>query len=110
MAIQVAGALLDGCVLAMIAQGDAYGYSLTQNIKKTLGVSESTLYPVVRRLQTEGSLTTYDQPHNGRNRRYYRITDLGVEKYQTILTEWQNFKNSIDKLLGVKEMKGDNDG
>jgi PadR family transcriptional regulator PadR len=100
MAIQVTGTLLDACVLAMLTEGDAYGYSLTQSIRETLEVSESTLYPVMRRLQTDECLTTYDEPHSGRNRRYYKITDRGMEKYRACLEEWDLFKKRIDSILG----------
>jgi len=99
MAIQAAGTLLDGCVLSLLTREDAYGYNLTQQMKSTLGVSESTLYPVVRRLQTEGCLTVYDVPHNGRNRRYYRITERGMEKYQSFKAEWADFKRRVDMIL-----------
>ena len=105
MAIQVTGSLLDACVLALLVDGDAYGYSLTQNVRKTLDVSESTLYPVMRRLQTDECLTTYDEPHSGRNRRYYKITGRGLEKYRACVEEWELFKQRIDAILGG----GDND-
>ena len=105
MAIQVTGSLLDACVLAMLADGDTYGYSLTQNVRKTLDVSESTLYPVMRRLQTDECLTTYDEPHSGRNRRYYKITGRGLDKYKACVEEWEAFKQRIDAILGG----GDND-
>ena len=100
MAIQVTGTLLDACVLALLSENDAYGYSLTQNVKETLDVSESTLYPVMRRLQVDECLTTYDEPYNGRNRRYYKITERGMEKYRDIIAEWQVFKQKVDKILG----------
>ena len=100
MAIQVTGTLLDACVLAMLVESDAYGYSLTQSVRETLDVSESTLYPVMRRLQNAEFLTTYDEPHSGRNRRYYRITERGLEKYQACLDEWALFKQRIDSILG----------
>ena len=100
MTIQATGPLLDGCVLSVIAREDAYGYSLTQNVKEILGVSESTLYPVMRRLQTDECLTAYDVPHNGRNRRYYKITGRGQDKLKEILTEWVDFKEKIDAFLG----------
>ena len=99
MAIQASGLLLDACVLALLMEKDAYGYELTQGMKKTLEVSESTLYPVVRRLQTEECLTTYDKPFNGRNRRYYQITERGAEKYQAAFEEWEGFKKKIDEIL-----------
>jgi PadR family transcriptional regulator PadR len=99
MAIQTAGILLDGCVLSLLAREDAYGYSLTQQVKNTLGVSESTLYPVMRRLQTDNCLTVYDKPHNGRNRRYYKITERGLEKFRECRDEWADFKQRIDGIL-----------
>ena len=80
MTFQIGSVLLDACVLAILAKEDTYGYRLTQQIKETLGVSESTLYPVLRRLQKEELLETYDVAVMGRNRRYYRLTDEGLEK------------------------------
>jgi len=99
MAIQAAGVLLDGCVLSLLARADAYGYSLTQQVKSTLGVSESTLYPVMRRLQTDNCLTVYDMPHNGRNRRYYRITERGLERFRECCDEWADFKKRVDSIM-----------
>jgi len=99
MIIQASGLLLDGCVLSLISKEDAYGYSLTQQVKTALGVSESTLYPVMRRLQTEGSLTAYDVSHNGRNRRYYQITDKGREKYESCAREWENFTQRVNHIM-----------
>ena len=99
MAIQASGILLDGCVLSLLAREDAYGYSLTQQVKSILGVSESTLYPVMRRLQTDDCLMVYDMPHNGRNRRYYRITERGLERFRECLNEWTDFKRRVDEIL-----------
>ncbi len=100
--IQIPSALLEACVLAVLAKEEAYGYSLTQSIKETLDVSESTLYPVLRRLENDGLLSTYDQPKSGRIRRYYKLTQAGKENYQASLKEWQMFKQSIDKLRRTK--------
>ena len=99
MAIQATGVLLDGCVLSLLSAEDAYGYSLTQQMKSSLGVSESTLYPVMRRLQTDDCLTVYDKPHNGRNRRYYRITERGLERFKKCAEEWADFKARVDKIF-----------
>ena len=102
---QVSAALLDACVLAMLLREDAYGYVLTQNAKEVLNVSESTLYPVLRRLQKEGNLTVYDKPYDGRNRRYYQITDSGKEKLSEYIAQWSEYKEKVDKILigGNKE-------
>ena len=101
MSIQATGILLDGCVLSLLSHEDAYGYSLTQKIKSALGVSESTLYPVMRRLQTDGSLTVYDVHHNGRNRRYYKITAKGKEKYQDCYLMWNDYVQRVNKLMAI---------
>jgi len=99
MNFQVGAALLDACVLAILSREDAYGYVLTQNVKEILNVSESTLYPVLRRLQKEDYLTTYDMPFDGRNRRYYQITDKGKEKLSEYLKEWDEYKGKVDKII-----------
>ena len=99
MVFQLGASLLDACVLSTLNQGDVYGYILTQNIKTVVDVSESTLYPVLRRLQKDNCLEAYDQPFNGRNRRYYRITENGVNKLKFYETEWETYKSNVDKLL-----------
>ena len=102
MNIPVSGQLLDGCVLSLLTKEDAYGYNLTQQVKNDLSVSESTLYPVMRRLQADECLQTYDVPHNGRNRRYYQITEKGRTKYLETQAGWLDFKIRIDRILGLQ--------
>lgn len=100
MAIQIPTRLLDGAVLAFLKQNDLYGYALTQNVQKVFEISESTIYPVLRRLKKNNYLTTYDEPYQGRNRRYYHITDDGIELLQTIQDEWQGFSTNVDQVIG----------
>ena len=69
-------------------------------MKPYLTLSESTLYPVLRRLQKENYLTTYDQPFQGRNRRYYKITEEGLQQLAFYKEEWESYKSKIDVLLG----------
>ncbi len=99
MIFQLGSALLDACVLAQLNREDTYGYVLTQNVKEIVDISESTLYPVLRRLQKDNCLTTYDQPYQGRNRRYYAITDEGRQKLDFYLAEWAEYKNKLDNIL-----------
>jgi PadR family transcriptional regulator PadR len=99
MRFAVAGALLDACVLGLVLEKPAYGYELTQRAQAIIDVSESTLYPVLRRLQKEGMLTTFDQPFDGRNRRYYEITTAGKLKLGELTVAWKDYKNRIDSLL-----------
>jgi len=103
MTFQLGSALLDACVLAIVDKEDAYGYSLTQQVQSVMDISESTLYPVLRRLQKANCLTTYDQPYQGRNRRYYQITEQGRVRLLELLQEWQMYKQKVDcVLLGGK--------
>jgi PadR family transcriptional regulator PadR len=99
MSIQVAGVLLDGCVLSFLSRGDTYGYILTRDIKEMLDVSESTLYPVMRRLQTDECLSVYDVAYNGRNRRYYKITQRGENRLRECISSWQEFKQKVDSIF-----------
>lgn len=99
MIFQLTAPLLDGCVLAVLDQGDAYGYSLTQQIKREIDISESTLYPVLRRLQKEGCLAVYDRQYQGRNRRYYTITQAGRELLQDCRESWAQYALKVEHIL-----------
>ncbi|EME5452171.1 PadR family transcriptional regulator [Enterococcus faecium] len=99
MHIQIPTVLLDGTVLAALSKEDMYGYALTKIVQESLSVSESTLYPVLRRLKKEGYLETYDEPFEGRNRRYYSLTSMGSRHLEEIIDEWIVFRDSLDRLL-----------
>lgn len=107
MVFQLGSALLDSCVLAVLNRGDTYGYVLTQNVKEVIEISESTLYPVLRRLQKEGFLITYDQPYQGRNRRYYHITEAGKIRLNYYMREWHQYKKQIENIFSGGDIKGD---
>ncbi len=99
MAFKVESKLLDACALAILSRGDTYGYEITQEFKRAIMISESTLYPVLRRLQKENLCMTYDEPYQGRNRRYYSITDAGRKQLKEYRIQWQDHKAAIDILL-----------
>ena len=99
MTFQLTSPLLDGCVLAILAEEDTYGYSLTQNLKREIDISESTLYPVLRRLQREGCLAVYDRQHQGRNRRYYTITRSGQELLEECRRDWGEYVLQVGRIL-----------
>ena len=105
MAFKIESSLLDACALAILHRGDTYGYEITQEMKKSITVSESTLYPVLRRLQQEQLCQTYDQPYQGRNRRYYRITEKGEEQLRDYMKQWNDYRNAIQRLLDGPEVK-----
>lgn len=102
MKIQITAELLDGLVLAILKQDDFYGYALTQKVKTVIDVSESTMYPVLRRLKRDGDLTTYDRPFQGRNRRYYQLTEIGEQRLQEILRLWEEYKQNLDQIFYQK--------
>ena len=99
MSFNVTGSLLEACVLGALENAPTYGYDLTQKIQMAIDVSESTLYPVLRRLTKDGMLETYDEPFDGRNRRYYKITGRGEGVLKSAVLDWNNYKQSIDDLL-----------
>ena len=99
MKFVISGVLLDACVLGALSNAPTYGYELTQKMQNVLDVSESALYPVLRRLQKDNFLSTYDQPFDGRNRRYYQITDEGNEILSEYRKDWLQYKNNIDSVL-----------
>ena len=102
MTYQLTAPLLDACVLGIVDQEDSYGYTLTQKMRQIVDISESTLYPVLRRLQKAGHLRTYDAPFQGRNRRYYAITDAGRNLLDFYGQEWIAYQGKIDELLGQR--------
>ena len=94
-------ALLDAIVLAVVSRekDGAYGYRITQQVKDVLDVSESALYPVLRRLQKDDCLTVRDATINGRNRRYYEVTAAGQARLQQFQKDWDAYTGKINKLF-----------
>lgn len=104
MVFNTGAALLDAIVLASVSgePEGTYGYKITQDVRQALDVSESTLYPVLRRLQKDGCLDTYDREFAGRNRRYYRITEAGMAQLNLYKTEWKSYSQKISNFLEEK--------
>ena len=101
MVFNTGAALLDATVLAVVskeAQG-TYGYKITQDVRQVLEVSESTLYPVLRRLQKDECLITYDVEFAGRNRRYYKLTEKGAAQLNLYQIEWKSYSSKINTLF-----------
>ena len=89
MDIQMKRGLLDVCVLAAIQSEDSYGYQIIKDIKPYVDVSESTLYPILRRLEEGRLLTVRSMEHNGRLRKYYHITQAGIDRLNAFSEEWK---------------------
>lgn len=80
MDVQIKKGVLDACVLYALKDGESYGYKIITDLRDVIEVSESTLYPILKRLESSGALETYSKEFNGRLRRYYTLTDSGRKK------------------------------
>ena len=101
MVFNTGAALLDAIVLAGVSreQQGTYGYKITQDVRQALDVSESTLYPVLRRLQKDECLEVYDMQFDGRNRRYYKVTEKGMAQLNLYRIEWKNYSKKISEMF-----------
>ena len=104
MDIQLKRGLLDVCVLAAIKEEASYGYQIIKDVKPYVELSESTLYPILRRLEIQELLTVRSAEHNGRLRKYYHITPQGLSRIRDFKEEWKEML-SIYKFV----VKGDNE-
>ena len=89
MDIQLKRGLLDVCVLAAIKNEDSYGYKIIKDMKSYIELSESTLYTILKRLETANMLTVHTAEHGGRLRKYYHITDTGLKRINDFKREWK---------------------
>ncbi len=100
MNVQFKKGVLELCVLVLLDKQDRYGYELVQKISDQIEISEGSVYPLLRRLTKEEYFTTYLQESTeGPPRKYYKLTDKGREYLQTLLKEWQQFRDGVDTLI-----------
>ena len=92
MDIQLKRGLLDACVLSAIKDRDSYGYQIIKDISPYVEISESTLYPILRRLEAARCLTVRSAEHNGRLRKYYHITPAGLERIEAFKQDWKEIE------------------
>lgn len=99
MDIQLKRGLLDVCVLATIKNEDSYGYQIIKDMKPYVEISESTLYPILRRLEASELLTVRTAEHNGRLRKYYHITPAGLERIEAFKEEWKEIMSIYQYIM-----------
>ena len=104
MDIQLKRGLLDVCVLAAIKNEDSYGYQIIKDMKPYVELSESTLYPILRRLEAAELLTVYSVERNGRLRKYYHITEQGIKRIGDFKEEWKEIL-AIYQFVSREEKK-----
>ncbi len=92
MDAQLKKGLLDVCVLSVLREGESYGYKIITDIAPYIAISESTLYPILKRLESTGAVTTQSREYNGRLRKYYRITERGAERIREFIEDVREFE------------------
>ena len=100
---QLKRGLLDVCVLSLLRRGDSYGYQIIKDLSGCIEISESTLYPILQRLEGAGCLTVYSVEHSGRLRKFYRITPEGIRAIDQFLSSWPEIQRIYDL---IKESAG----
>lgn len=101
MNTQLKKGVLELCVLELLRTGDRYGYELVAKISKSIEISEGTIYPLLRRLQSEGYMSTYlKESSEGPPRKYYQLTTKGEEKRVEYLKDWRSFVDGVEKIVG----------
>ena len=107
MDAQLKRGMLDVCVLAVLHRGESYGYRLARDVGELIEVSESTLYPILKRLESAGLVTVRSAEHNGRLRKYYRITNAGTSRIRSFLAEWHEVMRVLNTI--EREVCGDDE-
>lgn len=103
MDAQLKRGLLEVCALAAIRNEDSYGYKIIRDMQPYVEVSESTLYPILRRLETAELLTVYSQEHGGRLRKYYHITEAGLARLALFMEEWKEIESIYNFIVQEEE-------
>ena len=102
MDAQLKRGVIEACLLKLLTQGDSYGYQLSKDASELIPLSESTLYPVLKRLEASGAVDSYRQEHQGRLRKYYRITPRGLEDIRAFLVQWEQLSRVYTFIRGDK--------
>ena len=105
MEAQLKRGSLEVCVLASLLKEDSYGYKIIQSLQDVIEISESTLYPILRRLEANDCLKSYSVEHNGRLRKFYSITETGKDKIKEYLQDFQELMNIFNYI--AKEVRND---
>ncbi|MBR6219127.1 MAG: PadR family transcriptional regulator [Clostridia bacterium] len=100
MDAQLKRGVLDACVLAVLRRGESYGYRLVRDVGEIIDVSESTLYPILKRLESGGLVTVRSAEHNGRLRKYYQITEAGERRVREFLEEYRTLMKVLRQIEG----------
>ena len=95
----ISALLIECLILSILNVKESYGYEISQTIKMVSQIKESTLYPILRKLETNGYVTTYVREYQGRKRKYYIITEKGREQLHFLEGEWKSYRDTIDGIM-----------
>lgn len=95
----VSALLIEFLILSIVDTQDSYGYEISQTVKIVADIKESTLYPILKKLEKGGYVTTYSQEFQGRKRKYYSITDDGKKQLEFLNQEWNSYRDTIDGII-----------
>jgi len=99
--IQLKKGVLEMCVLALLSKGDNYAYDIASRMAEAVGMGEGTIYPLMRRMQNDGLVSTYlQESESGPPRKYYRLTKTGALALKSQVAEWMAFEAAVRKILG----------
>jgi PadR family transcriptional regulator, regulatory protein PadR len=99
--VQLKKGVLDLCVLALLSREDAYAYDIASRLAETIDMAEGTIYPLMRRMQSDGLVETYlvESP-SGPSRKYYRLTEAGRSSFAAQRDAWRAFARAVETTLG----------
>lgn len=104
MNIQFKKGVLDMCVLAMLRDGDSYGYDIADTLSSKILLADGTVYPILRKLAADGLVSTYlKESQSGPPRKYYHLTDRGLEVLNEYVEDWNNFNKVVKEIIGGKD-------
>ena len=92
MDVQLKKGIVEVCVFASLRKEPSYGYKIISDISELIEISESTLYPILRRLEAQNCLRTFSRDFNGRTRKYYEITRQGERRIKEFIDEWRDME------------------
>ena len=99
--VQLKKGVLEMCVLALLSGGDNYAYEIASRMADAVGMGEGTIYPLMRRMQNDGLVTTYlTESASGPSRKYYKLTRSGASALKSQIADWKAFESAVRKILG----------
>ena len=99
--VQLKKGVLELCVLSLLSRGDSYAYEIASKLAEAIGMGEGTIYPLMRRMQNDGLVSTYLQESgSGPPRKYYKLTKAGTNALKAQIADWAAFEIAVRKILG----------